>query len=96
MLTLLGVICGDAICGSIVPLILCPFPPCFTGPFGSCIGLEVGGSVGGFAGATGVLLTGLYEGLAPCVGGLCAVLGGATGGLFQICGELTNVCNAIF
>jgi len=93
--TLLGACVGDAICGSIVPVLCWPFPPFVTGPLGSLIGLEVGGSVGSSVGAAGALMIGLSEGLCVALGGLDVVLGAATSGFFQICGGLINVCNAI-
>ena len=98
---LLGGICGEEICGTfmscpfgVIPLWLIPFAG-GCGPLGSFIGLEVGGWAGGLVGATGGLMTGLCEGLCVACGGLDVVLGTVIGGLFRICGELTNVCNAI-
>ena len=94
--TLLGACVGEEICGTImsIPLFFVPFA-CGFGPLGSLIGLEVGGSVGGLVGAAGALMIGLNEGLCVALGGLDVVLGAVTGGFFQICGELINVCNAI-
>ena len=96
--TLLGAICGEEICGVIGSILGCGcIIPCAggCGPAGSFLGLEVGGLAGALTGAAVACMAGLCEGLFSCVGGLNVVLGAVTGGLFQICGELINVCNAI-
>jgi len=95
MCTLLGVICGDTICGSIVPPMLFCLPPFCTGPLGSLIGWEVGGCAGGSVGVTGVLMAGLYAGLAPCVGGLVSCMGAVTGVMLQCCSDVINCCGAV-